>query len=98
MLPREFLRENAERLLSEMPERYAASGIEGFAALDRQRREAVTRLEQMRRRRNELVAPRGKPSPEAPAEMPSLKEEIRGLEEAAARPDLELSAAAMPPP
>ncbi|HYR45481.1 MAG TPA: hypothetical protein VER78_00655, partial [Thermoanaerobaculia bacterium] len=63
MLPREFLRENAERLLSEMPERYAASGIEGFAALDRRRREAVTRLEQVRRRRNELIAPRGKPSP-----------------------------------
>jgi seryl-tRNA synthetase len=93
MLPREFLRENAERLLSEMPERYAASGIEGFVALDRRRREAVTQLEQMRRRRNELVAPRGKPSPEALAEMRSLKEEIRRFEEEAGQLDIDLSAA-----
>ena len=93
MLPREFLRENAERLLSEMPERYAASGIEGFVALDRRRREAVTQLEQMRRRRNELVAPRGKPSTEALAEMRSLKEEIRRLEEEAGQLDIDLSAA-----
>ncbi len=81
MLPREFLRENAARLAEEMPERFAGAGLERFAELDRLRRETITRLEEKRRRRNELTAVRGKPSPETLAEMKSLKEEIRALEE-----------------
>ncbi len=93
MLPREYLRENAERLLRQYPERFAGSGIEQFVELDRRRRETVTRLEQKRHRRNELTAVRGKPSAEALAEMKSLKEEIRALEEEEARHDLDLSAA-----
>jgi seryl-tRNA synthetase len=80
MLPREFLRENAQRLLSELPERYAGSGLERFPELDRRRRDAVTRLEARRRRRNELTQIQGRPSPEALAEMKALKEEIRQLE------------------
>lgn len=92
MLPREFLRENAERLLREFPERYAGSGLERFAELDRARREAVTRMEEKRRRRNELTAVRGKPSPEALSEMKALKEEIRRLEEEVERGDAELAA------
>src|ERR1700736_3136574 len=80
MLPREFLRENAERLLSEYPERYSGSGLERFAELDRRRRDTVTRIEEKRRRRNELSAARGKPSPETIEETKALKEEIRGLE------------------
>ncbi len=80
MLPREFLRENAERLLSEMPERYAGTGLEDYARLDRERREAVTKLEEKRRRRNELTAVKGKPAPEALVEMKALKEEIHALE------------------
>jgi seryl-tRNA synthetase len=80
MLPREYLRENATRLVSEMPERFAGIGLETYTELDRQRREAVTKLEEKRRRRNELAAGRGKPSPEALAEMKALKEEIHELE------------------
>ena len=80
MLPREFLRENAERLVSELPERYAGSGLDRFLEVDRQRRDAVTKLEARRRRRNELTQIQGKPSPEALAEMKALKEEIRQLE------------------
>ena len=80
MLPREFLRENAERLLSEMPERFSGTGLEEFVALDRERRDAVTKLEEMRRRRNALTAIKGKPAPEALAEMKTLKEEIHALE------------------
>lgn len=80
MLPREFLRENAERLASEMPERFGGCGLEEYAALDRERREKVTRLEEKRRRRNDLSALHGKPPPEALAEMKALKEEIRDLE------------------
>jgi seryl-tRNA synthetase len=80
MLPREFLRENAERLLAEMPERFGGTGLEEYAALDRERREAVTRLEEKRRRRNELTAIKGKPAPEALAEMKTLKDEIHALE------------------
>jgi seryl-tRNA synthetase len=80
MLPREFLRENAERLLSELPERYAGSGLDRFLEVDRRRRDAVTRLEARRRRRNELTQVAGKPSPEALAEMKALKDEIRQLE------------------
>jgi seryl-tRNA synthetase len=80
MLPREFLRENAQRLLAEYPERYSGSGLERFVDLDWRRRETVTRIEEKRRRRNELSAARGKPSPETIEETKALKEEIRHLE------------------
>jgi seryl-tRNA synthetase len=92
MLPREFLRENAERLLRELPERYEGSGLERFVELDRKRRETVTRLEEKRRRRNELTAVRGKPDPQALSEMKALKEEIRALEEELEAIEVELSA------
>jgi seryl-tRNA synthetase len=90
MLSRDFLRENAALLLEEYPERFAGTGIERFVELDRLRREAVTKLEEKRRRRNELAAAKGKPSPEALAEMKELKEEIRRLEEESERSDSEL--------
>jgi seryl-tRNA synthetase len=92
MLPREFLRENAERLASEMPERFGGVGLEEFAALDRERREAVTKLEEKRRRRNELTAVKGKPAPEALAEMKVLKEEIHALEKRSDEADQLLAA------
>jgi seryl-tRNA synthetase len=92
MLPREFLRENAVRLLEEMPERFAGSGIDRFVELDRLRRDTVTRLEEKRRRRNELTSVRGKPSPEGLVEMKALKEEIRVLEEEDERHSQDLSA------
>lgn len=91
MLSREFLRENAERLLAAMPERFADSGIERFLAVDARRRDVVTRLEEKRRRRNELTAVRGKPDPVTLGEMKELKEEIRALEEEAERAEAELS-------
>jgi len=91
MLPREFLRENASRLLQDMPERFAGSGIERFGELDRLRRDTITRLEEKRRRRNELTSVRGKPSPEVLAEMKALKEEIRLLEQEEERHSLDLS-------
>jgi seryl-tRNA synthetase len=80
MLPREYLRENAARLAAEMPERFGGIGLDEYAALERERREAVTRLEEKRRRRNELSATKGRPSPEAIAETRALKEEIQELE------------------
>jgi seryl-tRNA synthetase len=91
MLSREFLRENAERLLSEFPERFANSGLDRFVALDEERRALVTRLEEKRRRRNELTAVRGRPDPETLAEMKALKEEIRALEEETQRAEVELA-------
>ena len=91
MLSREFLRENASRLLEEMPERYGGTGIERFVELDLRRRADVTRLEEKRRRRNELTAVRGKPAPEVVLEMKALKEEIRALEEETERADAELA-------
>ena len=91
MLPREFLRENAERLLADAPERFANSGIERFIEQDARRRTVVTRLEEKRRRRNELTSVRGKPDPATLAEMKELKEEIRALEEEAERAETELS-------
>jgi seryl-tRNA synthetase len=87
MLPREYLREHAESLLEEMPERYAGTGLESYTELEQQRRDSVTRLEEKRRRRNELTAARGKPTPEALAEMKALKEEIRELEQRADEAD-----------
>ena len=91
MLPRDFLRENAQRLLAEYPERYEGSGLERFVELDRRRREAVTRIEEKRRRRNELSAVRGKPSPEVVGETKALKEEIRRLEEGLQQSEAELA-------
>ena len=91
MLSRERLREDAERLLREYPERYAGSGIERFVELDRERRQAVTRLEEKRRRRNELAAVRGRPDPETISEMKGLKEEIRALEQETETRDAELA-------
>ena len=91
MLPRDFLRENAQRLLAEYPERYEGSGLERFVELDRRRREAVTRIEEKRRRRNELSAVRGKPSPEVVGETKALKEEIRRLEEELQQSEAELA-------
>src|SRR5687767_993807 len=91
MLSREFLRENAATLLAEMPERYEGSGVERFVELDLRRRADVTRLEEMRRRRNELTSVRGKPAPEVVLEMKALKEEIRTLEEETERVEAELA-------
>jgi seryl-tRNA synthetase len=93
MLPREFLRENAERLTSEFPERFAGSGLDRFVALDAERRALVTRLEEKRRRRNELTAVRGRPDPETLAEMKALKDELRELEAGTERVEAELAAA-----
>ncbi len=92
MLPREFLRENAARLLQEVPERFAGAGLETYAGLDAERRAAVTRLEEKRRRRNDLSAIRGKPSPETLDERKALKEEIRALEERVEEADRMLAA------
>jgi seryl-tRNA synthetase len=92
MLPREFLRENAARLLREMPERFGGSGLETYPELDAERREAVTRLEEKRRRRNEISSLRGKPDPATLAEMKTLKEEIRALEERVEEADQKLAA------
>jgi seryl-tRNA synthetase len=91
MLARERLRESAEALPREFPERYAGSGVERFLSLDRERRDIVTRLEEKRRRRNELTAVRGKPEPAVLAEMKELKEEIRVLEAEAETRDQELA-------
>jgi seryl-tRNA synthetase len=92
MLPREYLRENAARLMAELPERFGTAGLEAYTELDRARREAVTLLEERRRRRNEISALRGKPSPEALAEMKTLKDEVRVLEERVEEADRMLEA------
>ena len=92
MLPREFLRENAAHLLREMPERFGGSGLETYTDLDAERRDAVTRLEEKRRRRNDISSLRGKPDPATLAEMKTLKEEIRALEERVEEADRKLAA------
>jgi seryl-tRNA synthetase len=92
MLSREFLRENAERLPSEFPERFVGSGLDRFVALDAERRALVTRLEDKRRRRNELTAVRGRPDPQTLADMKALKEEIHHLEAETERAERELAA------
>ncbi|HEY6049822.1 MAG TPA: serine--tRNA ligase, partial [Thermoanaerobaculia bacterium] len=93
MLARERLRESAEELLRLFPERFRGTGMERFVELDRERRESVTKLEEKRRRRNELSATRGKPDPASLEEMKGLKEEIRTLEEEVASRELELAEA-----
>jgi seryl-tRNA synthetase len=81
MLARAFLREHAARLAAEMPERYAGVDLASYTELEARRRDAVTRLEARRGRRNELTAVKEKPSAERIAEMKALKDEIRALEE-----------------
>jgi len=90
MLARGFLREHAARLARELPERYAAVDLASYAELETRRRDAVTRLEAKRSRRNELTTVKEKPSPERIAEMKSLKDEIRLLEEETAAADARL--------
>ena len=75
-----------------MPERFGGSGLETYADLDAERREAVTRLEEKRRRRNDISSLRGKPDPATLAEMKTLKEEIRALEERVEEADSKLTA------
>jgi seryl-tRNA synthetase len=91
MLARAFLREHAARLAAEMPERYAGVDLASYTELEARRREAVTRLEARRNRRNELTAVKEKPSPDRIAEMKALKEEIRALEEETGAADARLT-------
>jgi seryl-tRNA synthetase len=91
MLARAFLREHAGRLAAEMPERYAGVDLASYTELEARRREAVTRLEARRNRRNELTAVKEKPSPERIAEMKALKDEIRALEEETGAADAKLT-------
>ena len=92
MLPREFLRENAARLLREMPERFGGSGLETYTELDAERREAVTRSRRSAADATSITSLRGKPVPRALAEMKALKEEIRALEERVEEADRKLAA------
>jgi len=64
-----------------MPERYAGVDLGSYTELEAMRRDAVTRLEARRGRRNELTAVKEKPSPDRIAEMKALKDEIHALEE-----------------
>ena len=63
-----------------MPERFGGIRLDEYPRIERERRECVTQLEEKRRRRNELSSTKGKPSPEALAEMKGLKEQIQELE------------------
>ena len=85
------MRENAARLAAELPERYGAVDLSAYQQIETRRRELVTKVEALRTRRNELTAHKGKPTPEALAEMKALKEEIRRLEEESARAEEELA-------
>ncbi len=91
MLARAFLREHATRLAAALPERYARVDLASYAELESRRRDAVTRLEARRGRRNELTSVKEKPSPERIAEMKALKEEIRELEEETNAADIRLA-------
>src|ERR1700687_6201511 len=91
MLPRDYLRENAGRLVSEMPERFAGIGLETYPELDRQRREVVTRLEEKRRRRHRAPDVPGAPAPaqrsraQARGEAPPPQRAHGGSRQAVAR-------------
>ena len=73
-----------------MPERYAGVDLGSYTELEAKRRDAVTRLEARRSRRNELTAVKEKPSPDRIAEMKALKDEIHALEEETATLDARL--------
>ncbi|HXG51928.1 MAG TPA: serine--tRNA ligase [candidate division Zixibacteria bacterium] len=81
MLDVKLLREDLERVKERMATRGTAVDWEAFAALDRQRREALARLERLKERKNRLSAEVGKLK-KAGADASALLREVEEVSDA----------------
>lgn len=79
MLDIKFIRENAESVKENVKNRLAKVDIDRLLELDKKRRTMEARLEELRAKRN--AASKTKPTAELIAEMKSVGEEIKKLEE-----------------
>jgi len=98
MLPRELLREEAERVREALAARGAdASALERWTALDIERRAALVEVEELKRRRNDAsreigrIKGSGGDAADAIAAVAGLKEEIAGVEGRVAAAEEELA-------
>lgn len=99
MLPRDLLRSDPDRVARALADRgQETSTLEAWRGLDVERRETLTRLEELKRQRNEasqaigLLKAQGGDAAEAIAAVGSLKGEIAGLDARVAGVDEELAA------
>jgi len=98
MLPRDLLRSDPERVARSLSERgQETAALDAWRRLDIERRETLTRLEELKRQRNEAsqaigrVKAQGGDAAEAIAAVASLKGEIAGLDARVAAVDDELA-------
>ena len=82
MLDVKFIRENRDLVEKSAKEKGYKIDIQEVLDLDEKRRKELTRVEELRKQRNEIAAKMkgGKPSPELIAEGKKVKEELAGLE------------------
>lgn len=78
MLDLKFIRDNAELVKQNCKNRLVEVDLDLLLALDRERRQSETRLDELRAERNK--ASKNKPTPEVIFQMKAVGEEIAGLE------------------
>ena len=83
MLDVKFIRENLELVEKSAKEKGYNINIKEVLELDDERKKELAKIEELRRKRNEIAAKMkgGKPSPDLISEGKSVKEELAGLEE-----------------
>ncbi len=83
MLDVKFIRENLDLVEKSAKEKGYKINIKDFLTLDDKRKKELTKVEDLRRQRNEIAAKMkgGKPSPDLIAEGKKVKEDLAGLEE-----------------
>ena len=87
MLDVKFIRENLELVEKSAKEKGYNINIKEVLELDDERKKELAKIEELRRKRNEIAAKMkgGKPSPDLISEGKSVKEELAGLEEGFAK-------------
>ena len=87
MLDVKFIRENLELVEKSAKEKGYNINIKEVLELDDERKKELAKIEELRRKRNEIAAKMkgGKPSPDLVSEGKSVKEELAGLEEGFAK-------------
>ena len=84
MLDIKYIREQAEALKENIARRNLQGeqfDVDAFLKVDEQRSVLITKVDELRAKRNELSSQKGKPSPEIIEQGKQLKEEIKGVEE-----------------
>lgn len=92
MLDVKFIRENLELVEKSTKEKGYKINVKEVLALDDKRKEVLARVEELRRRRNEIASKMkgGKPSKELISEGKAVKDELAGLEEELTKDEAEV--------